>query len=286
MEQVTAPRQSSVPHAPYTDPGAADFKIGLAPIAHDAWFEPLHTDPATRKPATEAEHPAITWRALAGSEAGQAEVLAMICAWAGRTPHVEAGLPALRAAARLVDDDLLLMERREGEWTLTAASLCSPTYFSAVEAVGKSLTRLHAPVPRFGDRFLTRVARIFDTLAPDIILQRRNWSVLNAGTLFLPDPEPVRARLAAIDLQAAGRELFVRMERQTLRRLPRTGGLLFTIRIWSHTLDDLRADPGRLAAFAAAWAAVMGEGGADVQAYKKLELYDPLVRAFLKDAGG
>jgi len=43
------------------------------------------------------------------------------------------------------------------------------------------------------------------------------------------------------------------MERQTLRRLPRTGGLLFTIRIWRHPLEDLCAHPERLAAFEAAW---------------------------------
>jgi len=274
---------------PYNHPEAHLFRIGLAPIAEADWFEGPYRaadgDPAARKAATYAADPDLCWRETEGSRAGQAEVLAMMERHFGKTTvSRDFTAPPLRRAAGLVDDDLCLMERREAGWTLTAASLCAPSFFSAEDAVGKSLAELHGPVTGFGERLLPRVARIFDALAADSIVERRNWSVVASGELFLPDSTPVRARQPLIAPKDAGRELHLRMERQTLRRLPQTGGLLFTIRIWRHPLEDLRAQPERLAAFAEAWDRVMCEEGKTFRDYKGLGPLDGLVRAFLSEA--
>ena len=147
-----------------------------------------------------------------------------------------AGLPALYAAARRVPDDLCLMERRDGEWRLTALSLSAGGFFTAAEAIGKSLGELHGPVTGFTDRFLSRVQRIFEGLRPELVLERRNWTVLNSGELHTPSSAPIRAR------------------------------------------NDLATDPARLAAFARAWRAATP----DLRAYKRFDLYDDLVEAFLR----
>ena len=61
-----------------------------------------------------------------------------------------------------------------------------------------------------------------------------------------------------LSLQNAPDRLFLRCERQTLTRLPKTGGVLFTIRTYSRTLRDVLVRPdgrdlaGRLAAASAA----------------------------------
>ncbi len=260
------------------------FRIGLAPIAVADWFEgPFDLDdgdPAVRKSGVFSDSPKLCWGETEGSQAGQAEVAELVAGHFGLARLAEDGSPPLRWAAGLVDDDLCLMEHREGEWTLTAASLCAPSFFSAQEVVGKPLSALHGPVPGFGDTLLPRVTRIFDSLAVDSIVERRNWSVVASGELFLPSSGPVRARQPLIT--DPGRGLFVRMERQTLRRLPMTGGVLFTIRIWRHPLEALRSDLGRLAAFAVAWEGVMGSAGADFRGYKGLAALDPLVRQFLR----
>ena len=281
---MTAPAQP----APYDHPEAHLFRIGLAPVAEADWFEGPYRaadgDPGARKAATFAASPSLCWGETEGSREGQAEAMAMMERHFGKAAAPrDFTAPPLRRAASLVDDDLCLMERREGGWTLTAASLCAPSFFSAEDAVGKSLAGLHGPVTGFGERLLPRVGRIFDALAADSIVERRNWSVVASGELFLPDSTPVRARQPLIAPEDAGRELYLRMERQTLRRLPRTGGLLFTIRIWRHPLEDLRADPDRLAAFAGAWDRVMQEEGKTFRDYKGLGPLDGLVKAFLAE---
>jgi hypothetical protein len=177
------------------------------------------------------------------------------------------------------------MERREGAWTLTAASLCAPSFFSAQEAVGKPLAGLHAPVPGFNDTLLPRVARIFDHLQTDQVLERRNWTVVNDPALFQPDPAPYRARLPGQTTDAIADSLIVRRERQTIRRAPETGAVLFTIRIWRERLDDLLADPERRVGFANAWETLMREEGEPFRTYKRLDLYDAAVLHRLAELG-
>jgi len=285
---MTTTKKSLTPPAPYHHPDAHLFRIGLTPIVEAGWFEGPYEradgDPAARKAATYERSPDLCWRETEGSQAGQAEVLAMMRRHFAVDDADDGTVPPLRAAAGLVDDDLCLMEQREGGWTLTAASLCASSFFSAEEVVGKSLAELHGPVAGFGEKLLPRVDRIFTALAADSIVERRNWSVVASGELFLPSSAPVRARQPQIAPEDAGRELHLRMERQTLRRLPQTGGLLFTIRIWRHPLEDLRATPVRLEAFAHAWERVMAYEGQTFRDYKGLGPLDGLVRGFLAGA--
>ena len=256
------------------------FRIGLAPIPVERWFEGAEADFAARKDALLAQHPTLVWGEIEGSRPAQAEVGAMIADWLGKTV-ADDGAPPLWAASRAVPDDLCLMERRDGTWTLTAASLCAPSFFTAAEAVGEPLHGLHAPVPTFNDVMLGRVARIFDHLAVNTILERRNWSLVTSAEPFLPSAQPLRAMLPKQSQEQIGEALHVRRERQTLRRLPLMGGVLFTIRIWTEPLVDLLADADRRAAFGRAWDRLMSAEGDDFRSYKRLELFDPAVRRLL-----
>jgi hypothetical protein len=264
----------SLNHRPWEE--AHDFSIGLKPIAPAAWLEGGEADPAARKDPLFAAARDLVWAETPASRAGQAEVLALVEAALGQNaPRPD--LPPLYAAARRVPDDLCLMERRDGLWRLSALSLSAGSFFTASEVVGKSLAELHGPVNGFSDRFLTRVQRIFEGLRPDLILERRNWTLLNSPELHTPASAPIRARIGEIAPTDAARALHLRVERQTLRRLPETGGALFTIRVWVTPLARLAEDPARLAAFARAWRAAAPE----FRAYKRFDLYDDLVEAFL-----
>jgi len=263
-------------HRPWEE--ASDFTIGLKPIPLENWLE--GDDPETaRKAALLAATPDLVWAETPGSRDGQAEVLAMVEAATGLKGLTDA--PPLWTASLLCADDLCLMERRDGAWTLTAVSLCSGTFFTAKEAVGHDLAALHGPVPDFAETFLSRVQRMFDAFGPDIVVERRNWTVAASGEAHLPSSTPVRERIAEIAPDAAANELFIRIERQTLRRLPRTGGVIFTIRTWRDPLSTLLVDRSRLAAFAKAWR----EATPRFAAYKGFALYRHLVDDFLAREG-
>ena len=265
-------------HRPWEE--AAEFTIGLKPIPIEAWLEGGEADPAARKDPLYAGRRGLVWAEAEGSRPGQAEVLALVETALGAAP-VPDDLPPLFAAARRVPDDLCLMEKRDGQWRLSALSLSAGGFFTAEQVIGRSLGELHGPVTGFAERLLARVQRIFEGLRPELALERRNWTVLNSAELHTPTAAPIRARIGDIDPASAGSALHLRVERQTLRRLPRTGGALFTIRVWLAPLESLADDPARLAAFAHAWRTAHP----DLRAYKRFDLYDDLVEGFLAGAG-
>jgi hypothetical protein len=263
-------------HRPWEE--AADFQIGLRPIALADWLEGGETDPAVRKDPLMAMRPGLVWSETPDSRPAQAEALEMVEAALGPGPATP-DLPPLYAAARRVPDDLCLMEKRDGQWRLTALSLCAGSFFTAEEVIGRSLAELHGPVTGFAERFLVRIQRIFEGLRPGLVLERRNWTLLNSDDLHTPSSAPIRAKIGDIAPSEAGRSLHLRVERQTLRRLPRTGGALFTIRVWLAPLSSLATEPERLAAFANAWRSATP----DLRVYKRFDLYDDLVESFLSD---
>ncbi|HEV2532605.1 heme-dependent oxidative N-demethylase subunit alpha family protein [Phenylobacterium sp.] len=268
----------TVGRRPWED--GADFAIGLRPVAPEAWLEGGEADPAARKDPLFAAARDLVWAETPGSREGQAEVLALVEDALG--PGQRRGdLPPLYAAARRTPDDLCLMQKLDGQWRLTALSLSAGTFFTAAEVVGRSLGELHGPVEGFSERFLVRVQRIFEGLRPGLVLERRNWTIVNSAELHTPRSAPIRARIGEIAPTDAGQALQIRVERQTLRRLPETGGAVFTIRVHLAPLASVAEEPERLAAFALAWR----DATPAFRAYKGFVLYDGLVEAFLREHG-
>ena len=171
------------------------------------------------------------------------------------------------------------MEMRDGAWTNTALCLCSPTFFSANDAIGKSLFGLHRPVPGGDPGLGGRISRVFSLLRDELVLERHNWTVQWSDARYTPDGTPLRNAARAAALVEAQDALHVRVERQTIRRLPQTGAVLFTIRIRLSKLSDLLAEQTLAAAFQQAWR----EASPDVRAYKKWESLERHVAALLQD---
>lgn len=125
-------------------------------------------------------------------------------------------------ASRLVPDDLCVMEKRENQWRLTAASVCFPSRWRLQDKVNATLDEIHEPVPGY-DESLGSLTRRFFERVDERGNWRLNWTLLDDDRLFLPGE---RDRPKVMDPA----KWFFRVERQTLRRLPITGAVIFTIR--------------------------------------------------------
>jgi hypothetical protein len=267
--------------------GPNAFTVSLRPIDPDRWLVP--DDQAHwlvgKAALIDADRDAV-FAEMPGSVAGQTEAADRVAAAIGTAWGHTDDEPPLLAASRRVSDDLCLLEPRGGEWMLTALSLCAPTFFSAHEAIGGSLAVLHGPVPdRLGaggqQGLAARIARIFTALPADQVLERHNWTVQWGDTRHTPDWRPVMAAADAADTSTdtalAGRHLHLRVERQTISRLPQTGGVLFTIRIRHTRLAPLMGDAAVRAAFVHAWTQTPPE----VRAYKRWRHLERHVAALL-----
>jgi len=134
----------------------------------------------------------------------------------------------LELAGRLVQEDLCLLQRGGSAYRLVAGVLCFPSHWRLADKLGRPLAVIHEPVPGFADGLAVTVDRFFANLQVARPVWRVNWSLVDTPQLFLP-PEH-RALRKAIGPERAGEQLWLRVERQTLRRLPRSGDVLFGIR--------------------------------------------------------
>lgn len=245
--------------------GPPEFTVGLRPIPLERWLAP------------DWEAAVLPWkRALLKERLDEVCCALPGAAAASREAARLMGAETLLEAAALVSDDLALLEQRDGAWVASALCLCSPTFFSAAEALGKSLERLHGPVPAPG--LGARIARVFAGLRPGLVLERCNWTVQPGPERYTPQAAPLFARAARLGPAATADILHLRVERQTIRRLPETGAVVFTIRVSLDRLAAVLGAPATRAAFAEAWSGAPGR----VRDYKRWPQLDAAVRALLE----
>jgi hypothetical protein len=202
---------------------------------------------------------------------------------------VDASNNPLIAASKLVQEDLILMRQGESGWRLAAGSLCFPSSWRLTEKFGKVIHDIHGPVPGFGPgtRMAELISRMFDKLA--VLVERFNWSIQADGSLYHPLSDRQRlARSAEADSTFPGADVaahaFIRVERQTLRKLPVSGDILFTIRIYLDPLAVLARNPDR-AKLAASFAGQLMALDQDQLDYKGLAADRDRLIAFLNGIG-
>ncbi|MEJ6782361.1 heme-dependent oxidative N-demethylase family protein [Aminobacter sp. Piv2-1] len=263
---------AAITHTPF-DGTSKPFAIGLKQAEPRDWIElDRHLEAyLAEKDRLYSELPDKVFVAEPETRAAQQEVLDLLvahlterfpgtyhleggrCAIAGTDRSIDVAAPGdnpLIAASKLVQEDLILMRQGADGWRLAAGSLCFPSSWRLTEKFGKAIHDIHGPVPGFGPgtRMAELIARMFDKLA--VLVERFNWSVQANGELYHPLSDRQRlARSAETDSTFPGADVaghaFIRVERQTLRKLPASGDILFTIRIHLDPLAVLARHPDR-----------------------------------------
>ena len=199
--------------------GGGVLKMGLAKLDEGEWLQP---DPDT---AARAEGFAAYFEGIRHSpevDAPGKELAAM--------PGLSGGLPE---AARAHHEDMCLLTLRTGEeqYRLIGAAVAWPSDWVPADKMGLPLRALHAPIHGYEEQLASGVDHFMAKLKPGAIYGRANWFIAatDAGRWVAEAPERAFAHVTPDN---AGETLFVRSERQTLRRLPETGAILFTIGIY------------------------------------------------------
>lgn len=274
--------------------------MGLMPLAPAEWIlvdDDLAADLAEKQRLLATRH-ADVFAALPGSEPGSREVLDRLADHlAQHHPQLyrrdgnrllragdgvafdlaPSSLHPLDLAGRLVQEDLCLM-RPEGEgWVLAAASLCFPTRWRLADKIGRPLAPIHAPVPGFAETLGNPVERFFHRLGAGRGVWRANWGLIDDPALFQPTGHFRTDPAAGVTAENVGDKLWLRVERQTLLRLPQTGDILFTIRILRERLRETAAVPAR----AGRLAELIRSMPAELKAYKSITPFEPALLAYL-----
>jgi len=145
---------------------------------------------------------------------------------------------SLLEISKVVQEDICIMTNIDGKWVLTSAVLYAPSRWKLFDKIGKSLEGIHAPVPGYQEQIGNAVEMTFDKLTADRSVWRANWTLLDDATRFQPTPPSPENQLK-IEGADLNKQIFFRVERQTLRKMPRTGDIVFTIRTYVTPLGKL-----------------------------------------------
>lgn len=186
--------------------------------------------------------------------------------------------------ARLVQDDLALMfEKENGEYYLLAGAVFLAGFWRLEDKFGMRLSDIHTSgdVPQFKEKLEKGMMNFFRRLKPEEPVLRNNYFIQVddclpwSQSIGSEDSEHVSWNTA--QKNKAIENHYFRSERQGLRRLPRTGAVLFSIRTYFEPITKVVEEPyvpGRLASAIRSW-------GDDISRYKGKEKYQDVLLEYL-----
>lgn len=255
---------------PFAD-GNYSLSLGLAPMREETWLDiDDHYAAEMREKARRLrDEYGDVFLAIPDSRPGQAEVLELLIDHLG-TRYPESFVISghtfessgrienlingetwqisdftdapLDLAGRLVQEDLCLMSPdRNGIYVLSAGSLCFPFRWELRDKLGLPMAAIHDPVPAYREKLAGPGDRYMAELKPHRPSWRCNWNIVDAPDLYLKAGAATAE--TGITAENAGSKLWIRCERQTLRKLPKSGDVLFTIRTYIRPLSTLAGLP-------------------------------------------
>jgi dimethylamine monooxygenase subunit A len=133
---------------------------------------------------------------------------------------------------RHVQEDLILMSERDENLYLDAGQLCFPANWSLAFDLGMSFREIHYPIPGFKEEKLDdRILNFLLRLEAGNPWGRNNWSLMAGNRLdtSLETFDDWGKGRKQVTTENAGDLVHLRVEVQTLFRLSRSNGILFTI---------------------------------------------------------
>lgn len=187
--------------------------------------------------------------------------------------------------SRLIQDDLALMiEQPDGQYRLLSGSILLPGFWKLADKFGMTLSDIHTSgnVPHFREKLERGMTKFFQRLKCDEFYARNNYYIQVDESLpwsySIGSEDGDTISWSTAEKNKAISHHWFRSERQTLRRLPKTRAICFTIRTYFHPVTEVVNEdyvPGRLASAVRSWDDWVGEyKGRDKYAQVLLEYLD------------
>jgi len=224
--------------------------MGLRSMDLDKWIEideDFDKEIAEKRHLLESKRNQV-FAALPAGTSGSREVLAKLIEYLptqfpDRFPdamEIDDSIHPLESASLLVQEDLAIMSPENGQWLLTAASICFPSRWDLASKVGANMHGIHEQVPHYEERIGAATDAVFNKLTSDRPVWRLNWTVLDSPELFQPAATGRKAGpRRQLSPDEFGEAMYFRAERQTLWKLPISGDIVFTIRTYRNSLNSL-----------------------------------------------
>lgn len=246
--------------------------MGLRPGNAARFFAPEDSTPATlRERIRWLENPEVA-RLYAAAEDGTLPIFEEIaqltlngansCEHSAAWPTQPYDLCRL-IGSRIEPDWVVLRADGEQLYRLIGGAVCFASSWEMTEKLGRHVELIHVIVPGLNPVLGNAIKIFLSKLEPGVAWERENWGLSADGELNHHPSLPWKRLGADATLDST----WLRLERQLFMKLPRTGAVLFGIRLNPYPLSEIAADT-KVAARLARALKTMPE---DVAVYKGIE---------------
>jgi len=184
---------------------------------------------------------------------------------------------------RQIQEDLVLLSA-DSAATFVGGQLCFANGWAISDRLGKSFLEIHQRTPPATIPSVETGARFLQNLKPGRTYWRMSWNFklsdqMDMTTRHKPAYKADFAQRAPLlTADDVGSAVFIRIERQTFTRLPRSQGLLFGIHTYNSSVAEEATDPIR----ARSVLNVVREAPRDVKDYKAITPIETSLVSFLE----
>jgi hypothetical protein len=141
------------------------------------------------------------------------------------------------------DFAIVLRNEKDGQYYMRAGVICSALGWNVSTKIGKSLQEIHGPIPDYKEKMSFSMDRFFSKLPTNQPIQRGSWGLEVGELLFMPPGDPHEALREVQKEDLTVDECYLRVDWQTLRRLPLSAGIIFNYKAVFTPVKEFRDEP-------------------------------------------
>ncbi|KAF9072984.1 hypothetical protein BDP27DRAFT_1360728 [Rhodocollybia butyracea] len=144
-----------------------------------------------------------------------------------------------------VPEDFLLTlpDPKTGLYTMVAGVCCSSIGWNVSTKIGKPLKDIHDVVPDYKEKMEFSMDRFFSKMPCEKPIQRGSWGLEIGQPLWLQYDDPHFALRSLQDPNLKVEDMFLRVDWQTLRKLPRSCSIVFNFKALFTPFSSFRDEP-------------------------------------------
>ncbi|KAH8701786.1 hypothetical protein BGW36DRAFT_290274 [Talaromyces proteolyticus] len=162
------------------------------------------------------------------------------------------------------DFAITLRDDSTGYYVFRAGVICSALGWNVGTKIGLQLHEIHAPIPDYKEKMKFSMDRFFTKMPADKPIQRGSWGLEVGRPLYMPPGDPHEQHRLSQSPNLLLEDCHLRVDWQTLRRLPISGGVVFNFKAVFTPVTEFRYEPK----IPALIAKILREGKKSLMEYK------------------
>ncbi|KAI9045347.1 heme-dependent oxidative N-demethylase family protein [Aspergillus affinis] len=141
------------------------------------------------------------------------------------------------------DFGIMLRDDQTSKYFLRAGVICSALGWNLGTKIGLQLHEIHEPIPDYREKMQFSMDRFFKKMPSDKPIQRGSWGLEVGQPLYMPKDDPHEALRLSQDPSLCLEDCHLRVDWQTLRRLPLSAAVVFNFKALFTPVTEFRDEP-------------------------------------------